>query len=210
MSTELTKGRGGHSASTELTKVRGGHSVSTELTKVRGGHSASTELTKVRGGQSASTELTRVRGGHSASAELTRVRGGQSASTEQDKGREHSRDRNPKGRDKIRARRLEETGRGEVLSRINGKIRSKDGPGKSWRDMAENKDPRQKGTEETTGRRIRRKKRLEQVDTFARYFAKKKRRSKASLLSGLICRFRISVQHISLYPVSNFGQIVNK
>ena len=61
-----------------------------------------------------------------------------------------------------------------MLSRINGKIRSKDGPGKSRRDMAENKDPRQKGTqEETMGRRIRRKKRLEQVDMSARYLVNK-------------------------------------
>ena len=136
-------------------------------------------------------------------------------------GRKRRKDRNPKGRDKIRVRKIEEKSRGEAISRTNGKIRSKDGPGKSRRDLAENKDPRQKGTkEETMGRRIRRKKRLEQVDMSARYFVKKKRGSEASLLSGLIFRkkdkgglkgcFRISARRFSFYPVPNFEQIVNK
>ena len=39
-----------------------------------------------------------------------------------------------------------------MLSRINGKIRSKDGPGKSRRDMAENKDSRQRNKRRNNGK----------------------------------------------------------
>ena len=66
--------------------------------------------------------------------------------------RKRRKDRNPKGRDNIGARKIEETGRGEVLSRINGKIRSKDGPGKSRRDMAENKDSRWRNQRRNNGK----------------------------------------------------------
>ena len=101
--------------------------------------------------------------------------------------RKRRKNRNPKGRDKTRARKIEETGRGEVLSRINGKIRIKDGPGKSRRDMAENKDSRQRNKRRNNG-----KEDTAEATTGAsgHVFAvprKRKWGGKASLLSGLIC-----------------------
>ena len=117
--------------------------------------------------------------------------------------RKRRKERNPKGWDKIRARKIEATGRGEVISRTNGKIRSKDGPGKSRRDLVENKDPRQKGTkEETMGRRIRRKKRLEQVDMSALYFVKKKKGEQS--FSSLRFDLQISYFCPAYVPFSGF------
>ena len=68
---------------------------------------------------------------YSAPTELTKVRGGQSASTEQNKGREHSRDRNPKGRDKTRGTEDREDGPWRSATENQRKIRSRGGPGGS-------------------------------------------------------------------------------